>query len=79
MYSSYYFVDWVYDRDRNLITSAKFESQHKMLDLKCLAMFVFNDKSVNIRLQKVIREAGLVYDGNLNKNCLFPYLLIKNV
>lgn len=63
MYSSYHFIDWTYDSQSNLITSAKFESRHKILELNCLAMFFFNDKEISDRIQKIIRNAGLVYDG----------------
>ncbi|KAJ8956355.1 hypothetical protein NQ318_015093 [Aromia moschata] len=71
MYASYYFVDWEYDPEENIITAAKFESRHKMLELECFAMFYFHTRSVSPRIYRVINEAGLVYDGRLviDKNC----------
>ncbi|CAH1118654.1 unnamed protein product [Phaedon cochleariae] len=71
IYSSYYFIDWTYDPSDNIITMAKFESRHKMLEMECLAMFFFNEKEVSPRVYRVINNAGLVYDGRLvvdNKN-----------
>ncbi|CAG9857665.1 unnamed protein product [Phyllotreta striolata] len=65
IYQSYYFIDWQYDEETNLITSAKFESKHKMLEQECLAMFMFHEKEISPRMYKVLNSAGLVYDGRL--------------
>lgn len=66
IYSSYYFIEWQIDPALNVITSAKFESKHHMLEVPCTAMFFFNEKGISPRLYKVITEAGLVFDGELN-------------
>ncbi|CAH1279957.1 unnamed protein product [Diabrotica balteata] len=71
IYSSYYFIDWTYDAESNYITKIKFESRHKMLEVECMAMFVFNEKEISPRVYNVINNAGLVYDGRLviDSNC----------
>lgn len=71
MYSSYYFIDWSVNRETNMITAAKFESRHKMLEIECIAMFYFNEKGISRSLQKVISKAGLVYDGKRDMNNIF--------
>lgn len=64
MYSSYYFIDWKFDAENNIITAAKFESRHKQLEINCIAMFYFSDKDITLRLRRIMKDAGLVYDGN---------------
>ncbi|CAH2014115.1 unnamed protein product [Acanthoscelides obtectus] len=65
VYQSYYFIDWEFDPSENVITMAKFESRHHMLELECMAMFYFAEKEIHSRVYKVINQAGLVYDGRL--------------
>nr|CAI5824831.1 unnamed protein product [Callosobruchus analis] len=65
VYQSYYFIDWEFDPAENVITMAKFESRHHMLELDCMAMFYFAEKEIHSRIYKVINQAGLVYDGRL--------------
>ncbi|KAJ8980373.1 hypothetical protein NQ317_009367 [Molorchus minor] len=71
VYCSYYFVDWEYDEEENVVTAVKFESRHKILELECMAMFYFHNKGVVPRVYRVINEAGLVFDGRLviDKKC----------
>lgn len=48
-----------------MVTSIRFESKHKMIDIECLALFAFGDKSISTRTFLAINRAGLVFDGNL--------------
>ncbi|KAG5866672.1 hypothetical protein JTB14_013124 [Gonioctena quinquepunctata] len=65
IYSSFYFIDWTYDTVDNIITHAKFESRHNMLQMECMALFYFNEKEISPSIYKIINNAGLVYDGRL--------------
>lgn len=64
VYSSYYFIDWTYWQDDNMISDVKFESKHKMLEMSCQAIFFFYEKSISPRIYQVINQAGLVFDGS---------------
>lgn len=63
LYSSYYFVEWECDVRQNCITSVKFESRHKMMNIKCLAMFYYGEKGVQRNISACLNDAHLVYDG----------------
>lgn len=69
--SSCYFINWTYNSEENIVTSVKFESKHKMLELSCQAVFFFDDKSISPKIYQVINQAGLVFDGRLvvDNNC----------
>lgn len=64
-YSSYHFVDWVFDQVQNMITSVIFESKHKMLELECVALFYFQDKQISPKIYNTLNDANLVYDGKM--------------
>lgn len=72
VYSSYNFLEWQFDQAMNIITSAKFEAKHNMLEVPCTAMFFFNEKGISQRLYKVMTDAGLVFDGKIS--CGFYHL-----
>lgn len=63
LYSSYYFVDWECDVHQNRITRVKFESRHKMINIKCLAMFYYGEKDIKRSITACLQDANLVYDG----------------
>ncbi|XP_030755200.1 cilia- and flagella-associated protein 61-like [Sitophilus oryzae] len=65
VYSSFYFINWRYNDKENIVTSVKFESKHKMLELDCQAIFFFYEKSISPKVYQVINQAGLVFDGRL--------------
>ncbi|XP_060532710.1 cilia- and flagella-associated protein 61-like isoform X2 [Cylas formicarius] len=65
VYPSYYFIDWTYCPKENRISAAKFESKHKMIEVKCQAAFFFYEKGVSRRIYQVVSKAGLVFDGRL--------------
>ncbi|XP_050302065.1 cilia- and flagella-associated protein 61-like [Anthonomus grandis grandis] len=71
VYSSYYFINWTYCPEENIITEVKFESKHKMLKMACQAIIFFYEKSISPRIYQVINSAGLVFDGRLvvDSNC----------
>lgn len=70
-YSSYYFVDWFHDKEINRITSAKFESKYRRIEINCMALFMYSEKTVSGRTFLAILKAGLVFDGALviNPDC----------
>lgn len=69
VYSSYYFINWTFSPDTNVVASVRFESKHKMLELGCQAIFFFYDKSISPRIYQVINQAGLVFDGTCVHAC----------
>ncbi|XP_076254261.1 LOW QUALITY PROTEIN: cilia- and flagella-associated protein 61-like [Rhynchophorus ferrugineus] len=71
VHSSYYFIDWNFDIEENIVTSVKFESRHKMLELNCQAIFFFYDKSISPKIYQLLNSAGIVFDGRLvvDSNC----------
>ncbi|KAF7264351.1 hypothetical protein GWI33_023418, partial [Rhynchophorus ferrugineus] len=62
VHSSYYFIDWNFDIEENIVTSVKFESRHKMLELNCQAIFFFYDKSISPKIYQLLNSAGIVFD-----------------
>lgn len=48
VHTNYYFVDWQYDRNKNIITSVRFESYAKgVIEIECTVLFFYESKTVN--------------------------------
>lgn len=69
--SEFELLDWNVDEKKNLVTSIRFESRHKLLELDCLCFFMYAVRSVSQRTIMAIGNAGLVFDGKLviNNQC----------
>lgn len=65
VYPHYYFVDWELDDDTGSVTTAKFESKSRILELPLFAMIIYAEKSVSQRTYNAINNSGLMYDSKL--------------
>ncbi|XP_063927085.1 cilia- and flagella-associated protein 61-like isoform X2 [Zophobas morio] len=71
IYQDYNFVEWHLDSTRNFITSAKFESKYKFVEIELSALFIYHSKGVSARTFQAMARSGLVFNGRLviDKNC----------
>lgn len=65
IYQDYNFVEWRLDSTKNFVTSAKFESKYKFVDIELSALFIYYSKGVSARTFQAIARSGLVFNGRL--------------
>ncbi|GJQ85053.1 hypothetical protein Trydic_g3715 [Trypoxylus dichotomus] len=65
MYVDYEFVDWNFDEKKYNITSIKFESLTRVLDVECLAAFMYEKKGISTKTFHAIVNANLIFDGGV--------------
>ncbi|EFA04891.2 Uncharacterized protein C20orf26-like Protein [Tribolium castaneum] len=65
IYQDFNFVEWHLDSTKNFITSAKFESKYKFVEIELSALFIYHSKGVSARTFQAIARSGLVFNGRL--------------
>ncbi|XP_017777395.1 PREDICTED: cilia- and flagella-associated protein 61-like [Nicrophorus vespilloides] len=61
---NYKMIEWGLAQDDKQIM-VMLESQLRYLEIECLAVFLYNDKSINMQTYEAIVQSGLVFDGKL--------------
>lgn len=65
IHSYFYLKCWQTGENKLFINSAQFESKYKLLEIPCIAMFVYTEKLISQRTFMAFNNAGLVFDGRL--------------
>ncbi|KAI4454655.1 cilia- and flagella-associated protein 61 [Holotrichia oblita] len=71
MYVDYEFVDWTFDDKNHNIISIRFESKTRLLDVDCMAVFMYEKKRISTKTFKAVTNCNLIFDGGVvvDNNC----------
>lgn len=71
MYMDFTFVDWTFDEKMFNIVNIKFESLTRLLEVDCLAVFMYEKKTISTKTFTAITNANLMFDGGvvIDTNC----------
>ncbi|XP_069686170.1 cilia- and flagella-associated protein 61-like [Periplaneta americana] len=65
IYSGYFFIDWKFNRNEHKITSARFESKTKSINIDVACMFYYGNKNISKHIFLALEKGQLVFDGRL--------------